>query len=56
LLDQKFHRWLIAGFDTRLVSDYQVDTNIEAAIVSSMVDQAWEFLEAAREYLEKGKP
>jgi len=53
LLDPKFHRWLRIGFDTRLVSDYQVDTNIEAAIVTDMINQAREFLEAAQEYLEK---
>ncbi|MCX6056617.1 MAG: HEPN domain-containing protein, partial [Chloroflexi bacterium] len=29
LLDQKFHRWLIEGFDTRLIGDYHVDTKIE---------------------------
>jgi len=53
LLDPKFHRWLRLGFDTRLVSEYQPDTNIEAAVVSDMINQAREFLEAAREYLEK---
>ncbi len=53
LLDQRFHRWLISGFDTRQMGDYQVDTNIEAALVSSMILQAREFLEAAREYLNK---
>lgn len=53
MLDPKFHRWLRLGFDTRLVSDYQVDSNVEAAIVSDMINQAREFLEAAREYLEK---
>ena len=51
LLDSKFHRWLRTGFDTRLISDYQVDTNIEVAIVADMINQAREFLEVAREYL-----
>jgi uncharacterized protein (UPF0332 family) len=55
LLDSKFHRWLRLGFDTRLVSDYQVDTNVETAVVSDMINQAREFLEAAQEYLEKPK-
>jgi len=53
LLDPKFHRWLRVGFDTRLVSDYQVDNFLDAAVVSSMINQAREFLEAAREYLNK---
>ncbi|HLA06240.1 MAG TPA: HEPN domain-containing protein [Anaerolineales bacterium] len=55
LLDQKFHRWLRIGFDTRLISDYHVDTNIEAAIVSDMINQAREFLETAQDYLKKSK-
>src|SRR5271157_1919531 len=50
LLDPKFHRWLRIGFDTRLVSDYHVDTNIEATIVSDMIHQAREFLQAAQIY------
>lgn len=53
LLDPKFHRWLRMGFDTRLIGDYQVDTNIEVAIVTDMINQARDFLEAAQAYLEK---
>ena len=52
LLDQKFHRWLRTGFDTRLIGDYHVDTKIEVDAVADMINQAREFLEAAREYLE----
>ena len=51
LLDQKFHRWLIEGFDTRQIGDYQVDTKIEMDAVADMINQAREFLEAAQEYL-----
>lgn len=53
LLDQKFHRWLIEGFDTRLIGDYHVDTKIEMDAVARMINQAREFYEAAQEYLEK---
>ena len=53
LLDPKFHRWLRQGFDTRLVSDYQVDHFLEASVVSDMINQAQEFLDAAREYLNR---
>ncbi|MBV6402203.1 MAG: hypothetical protein CNIPEHKO_02509 [Anaerolineales bacterium] len=53
LLDPKFHRWLRKGFDTRLIGDYHVDTKIEMDFVTSLINQAREFLEAAREYLEK---
>lgn len=55
LLDPKFHRWLRIGFDTRLVSDYHVDTDIEATVVSDMIHQAREFLQAAQIYLNKQK-
>lgn len=35
LLDPKFHRWLIDGFDTRLIGDYHVDTKIEMDAVAT---------------------
>jgi uncharacterized protein (UPF0332 family) len=53
LLDQKFHRWLIEGQDTRLLGDYHVNTKIEMDIVADMINQAREFLQAAQLYLEK---
>jgi uncharacterized protein (UPF0332 family) len=53
LLDQKFHRWLIEGFDTRLIGDYHVNTNIEEDFVADMLNQAREFLGAAQTYLEE---
>lgn len=53
LLDQKFHRWLIEGFDTRLIGDYHVNTKIEIDGVANMINQAREFYDAALSYLEK---
>jgi len=53
LLDQKFHRWLIEGFDTRLIGDYHVETNIEEKIVANMINQAREFLGVAQNYLDE---
>jgi uncharacterized protein (UPF0332 family) len=53
LLNQKFHRWLIEGFDTRQIGDYHVNTNIEADFVADMINRAREFLETAHRYLEK---
>ncbi|MDP2778084.1 MAG: HEPN domain-containing protein [Anaerolineales bacterium] len=52
-LDPKFHRWLRAGFDTRISGDYDVDTDISREIVANMINEAREFLLTAREYLEK---
>ena len=53
ILDQKFHRWLIEGFDTRLIGDYHVDTKIEMDAVANMINQAREFFEAAQKYLKE---
>jgi uncharacterized protein (UPF0332 family) len=51
LLDPKFHRWLINSFDARQVGDYSVDTGIETANAFQVIQQAREFLEAAKSYL-----
>ena len=55
-LDPKFHRWLVDAFDVRVSGDYEVDTGISINIVVNMINQAREFLEAARSYLEKQDP
>ncbi|MDQ3005745.1 MAG: HEPN domain-containing protein [Chloroflexota bacterium] len=52
-LNPKFHKWLRAAFDTRISGDYDVDTGISAQIVTTLNNQAREFLEAAQEYLDK---
>lgn len=50
-LDPKFHKSLRSGFDARISGDYDVDTNITNELVSDMINQAREFLDAARKYL-----
>ncbi len=52
-LDPKYHRWLVDAFDVRVSGDYDVDTGISTTIVAEMINQAREFLLAAREYLEE---
>jgi uncharacterized protein (UPF0332 family) len=52
-LDPKFHSILRTGFDARISGDYDIDSNITEQLVGDMINQAREFLEAAREYLEK---
>lgn len=52
-LDPKFHRWLVDGFDVRVTGDYNIDENVSSQIVVNLINQAREFLEAARGYLEK---
>lgn len=51
ILDPKYHRWLITAFDQRQVGDYSFDPNVQSDVVVEMIDQAQEFLEAAKEYL-----
>lgn len=53
LLDVKFHRWLLKAFNDRLQVDYEVDTNMSGADVEITIDRAQEFLDAAREFLER---
>ncbi|PIV26836.1 MAG: DNA-binding protein [Anaerolineae bacterium CG03_land_8_20_14_0_80_58_20] len=50
-LDPKFHRWLLDSFDHRIVGDYDVDADFGSDMVADMINQAYEFLEAARTYL-----
>ena len=52
-LDPKFHKSLRAGFDLRITGDYEVDTNITNQLVLDMINQARDFLESARAWLEK---
>ena len=52
VLDPKYHRWLLDSFDKRIVGDYGVESGIEQEIVIDMINQAREFLEAAKAYLE----
>jgi uncharacterized protein (UPF0332 family) len=53
LLDAKFHRWLLDGFDARLRGDYDFDATFEEGSVAVMVQQAREFLAVVRAFLEK---
>ncbi len=51
ILDPKFHRWLLHAFDQRIVGDYDVNSGLDEGLVSEMIEQAREFLQAARTYL-----
>jgi uncharacterized protein (UPF0332 family) len=55
VLDPKFHRYLLAAFESRLAADYGVDIVLSASAVQEMLQQATEFLEAARHYLQLGE-
>lgn len=51
IFEQKFHRWLIEAFNSRLTSDYSFGPSISIREVQTLIQQAQEFLEAARRYL-----
>jgi uncharacterized protein (UPF0332 family) len=51
--DPKFHRWMLDAFDQRIVGDYDVSSDFDQDMISEMIEQAREFLHAARQYLEK---
>ncbi len=47
-LEARFHRWLIAAFNKRIIGDYGVEEDITSDEVRIMVEQAKEFLLVAR--------
>ena len=50
-MDPKFHNWLLTSFDQRQIGDYAFDPDIQDSVVLQMIQQAQEFLEAAKTYL-----
>lgn len=54
LLDQKYHRWLLEAFSKRVTGDYGVDTDLNSDDARTVIDQAQDFLQAAKEILTKG--
>ena len=52
VLDPKFHRWLLAAFNKRIKSDYDIDSVIDKEAARQTIKQAREFMEVAEAYLE----
>jgi uncharacterized protein len=52
LFDAKFHRGLLDAFDRRIESDYGLDVLVIDQDARELIEQAKEFLQAARSYLE----
>ncbi len=55
LLDQKYHRWLLEAFSKRVTGDYGVDTDLNSDDARIVINQAQDFLQAAKEILTKGR-
>jgi len=51
LLDPKFHRWLLDGFDMRLEGDYGFEATLAAQDVAEMLTRARQFLDETRRLL-----
>lgn len=51
-IDPKYHRWLLDAFDDRLRGDYDVDASFDRKSVNKRIEQAREFLAAAKACLE----
>jgi uncharacterized protein (UPF0332 family) len=52
-LDPKFHRWLLAAFEMRIIGDYGVEAEFTNEEVEETIERAEEFLRAARQLLER---
>jgi uncharacterized protein (UPF0332 family) len=55
VLDPKYHRWLLDAFDARLRGDYDINAVFDEESVAATLQQAREFLETTRRFLEKSE-
>lgn len=55
LIDRRYHRWLIAGFNKRITGDYGIEADLTAEDASLLIGQAIEFLGAVTRFLEEKK-
>jgi len=55
-LDRRYHRFLGRAFDLRQLADYSAEADVDAAVVSELIEVGEAFLEAAREYLDPQEP
>jgi uncharacterized protein (UPF0332 family) len=53
IFDKKYHKWLLEAFSRRIASDCDASAKFQSSSVKTMIDQAWDFLKAAKEYLNK---
>jgi uncharacterized protein (UPF0332 family) len=51
IFDKKYHKWLLSAFSRRIASDYDAAARFQSSSVKTMIDQAWEFLQAAKKHL-----
>lgn len=51
-LGAHLHRYLLDAFDTRQIADYSIEDQISPATAGKRIDQAREFVAAAKTYLQ----
>jgi len=56
IFSQTFHRWLLEAYGKRIEGDYGMEAVIVETDVREMMDQAQQFLEEARRYLDPPSP
>lgn len=50
--DAKYQRWLVSGFNQRMLGDYGTTPEFEKEDVQEIIEHAREFLQTARTYLD----
>jgi uncharacterized protein len=53
LIHNKYYRWLVAAFNKRIAGDYDIESDLTVEDASLLIGQAYEFLDAAKQFLEK---
>lgn len=53
IFDKKYHKWFLEAFSRRIASDYDASAKFQSSSVKTLIDQAWDFLQAAKTYLAK---
>ena len=51
IFDEKYHKLLTGAFRRRMLGDYEELTRFSSEEVSGVLEQAWDFLKLAKDYL-----
>ena len=51
IFDAKYHKLLLKAFGQRMLGDYDEVVNFKSAEVKETITEAWNFLQAAKDYL-----
>jgi uncharacterized protein (UPF0332 family) len=51
LFDARYHKLLLLAFGKRLLGDYDEVTQFKSDEVQTTIKEAWEFLQAAKDFL-----